>query len=198
MIELRLCSIEGARWLERLIGQTEVRAPTGLGLMFDRAIARRVQQHQTVDAFLNTEDCIVLALSGVPFQSPELIVSAAHALGMAAVLGGIESNIADTIDAFVRGRDPYSAVPSPLADAGVYSCLTHKESLEFGRWIGKINRSVYAEQVSDTVNPESVDAYLAVAQDLEGIFNSVRIHGCDVCCWRLLAEVQPESGRDRQ
>ena len=189
MIELRLCNIEGARWLEQLRlrpGEEVVTAPKEFGLQFHRRVLRRLKDFPTV-AQLTTSpvEGLVLAHGGVEFYSADLIGSVAHALAAGAVdKAGVEQKDAYKIENFVDGQDPYSVVPALLASAGVYSCMAKKTALELSEWIHDVDKTAYLEQVDDMFGDEAVDVYTRVARALQVTLSSVSIHDTDICCWR--------------
>lgn len=188
-MEIRLCSIDASVWLQDLGGEVPCAAvsiPDGIGLSITNALKRRLCQCEKLSE-LKAEGAegVVLATSGVVFESPGFVASVAHALACASQFGAAQAlDPADEVEAFVFGRGQYgSDVPPFLRDAGVYSVLRREISDRLGSWVEAVDRDEYLSEVRDLHGREYLDSYSAAALDLGNILASVRVHGTDVCCW---------------
>jgi hypothetical protein len=180
-IELRLCSSELAK-----TAPTEL--PVGKPLQwyikrYGTAYGRSVYTFLSSPS-ARTYEQIVLAPRGVEFASPEQIGWAIHVAGAVASEPG-QPDTADEIDAFAMGDEAYSSVVPPLLrDLGAYSLLTHERCIAYSRWIARVDRVALAAEATDLHGAEWVSSILAVVNNLQGIFESVEIHGGEICCWR--------------
>jgi hypothetical protein len=170
MIELRLCSLELARWLDAKASGSHGPPPSGkaLGLMFGRAMA----DERAVAA-------VPVAGTGVKYESATFLISVAHALGAAAAACGLSSEEADQIERFVSGRVD---VPASLVAAGVRGVMTKESAEKIALWIRSIDKGVFEEEVASMFGAAS-GAYMAATRDLQRFFTSVSTHGADVCVY---------------
>ena len=188
MIELRLCSVEGGKWLDSLpdVSEPVKQPPKNLGLMFDRAVESRLKKARTAAKLRATPvEGFVAAQEGIQFDE-ELLVSALHAIACAAIVdktGGADN--ADVLEAFVRGKHTFSDVPACLRESGVVSCMKAEVARQFGDWIDAVDRNILIEEIRDMHGEDAVETYLAVTEDLRGTLKTATsVHDCDVSSWR--------------
>jgi hypothetical protein len=184
-VEIRHCSIIGARWLEGLPdGASTPKPPQDLGIAFTRALERRLRECPESGTLRRSPaEGLVVALRGVQFQSSGLVSSVVHAVASANVLrGGGEQREAYEIENFVEGRHEYAEVPEILAASGVYSVLQKPKVMAFGGWLRSVDDGTFADEVQDMHGRSAVEVYRAVLRDLASTFESVAIHGSDLCC----------------
>lgn len=182
-MEIRLCSIRGARWLDELSNDGEVPdPPKGLGLAFEKSITRRISEISNVGTLKRSSvEGFVLALAGVSFESIRLISSTVHAGACANIASGeAEQNVSFEICQFVEGVSPYSNIPNCLRQGGVYSCLEHDDALRFAKWLHLINATDFSIEVMDMYGAEALSVYQAVFRSLTRTLGSVSTHGSDL------------------
>lgn len=179
-IEIRLCSLAAARWLERLASDPAASRPTGIGRMFDRALTRLKAQDGSGPIPVVGA---ALAKGGVSFESADFVTSAIHAMGLTAAIGKRSSDEAYELEHFVRGESPFCEnLPSTLVSAHAISCAPRAAAARLGAWARGLDRAIYSAEVADMYGTEAVDSYLAAAEDLIGVLTSVDTHDADICC----------------
>jgi hypothetical protein len=183
MIEIRLCSLTAAEWLTA----ASLDLPNGLGLTFKRALERRLKELESVEAVKQSAiEGLVIAKEGVTFSTSDLIVSVAHALAYVSPYEPEAPDVADAIESFVVAHGATAAaVPRALKEIGVTAVLEGPVALDYADWIESVDRSEFESAVSEMHGSTAVAAYMAVADSLQQIFSSVRVHGCDLCCLSL-------------
>ncbi len=184
-MEIRLCSICGAKWLDELHNDGEIlNPPKGLGLTFEKSITRRMSEIANIGILKRSSvEGLVLAFGGVSFESSGLISSVVHAGACANIASGEgDQNVAFEISHFVEGVSPYSNIPLCLGQIGVYSCLEHEDAIRFTKWLRLINASHFSDEVIDMYGVEALPVYQAVLKSLTRTFGSVSTHGSDLCC----------------
>lgn len=177
MIEMRLCSLALAKWLNARRAGDDVAPPslTELGPSIHAYFKKRDPS--------DLAGIHAVAPTGVPFSSSDFAISVVHALGLAAALQGMQSNQADTIERFITGTGEFADVPRSLADDGVFAVMPKNICLEMDSWIRSIDHQTYEEEVTSMFGADAVADYTAAATNLQGVFESVRIHGCDIAGW---------------
>ncbi len=149
-----------------------------------RALTRRLQVEASPgSAALSSAEGMILALAGVRYESPNLIVSLAHALALPAVLARSSGAEAYAISGFVRGEAPFDDVPALLRRAGVFSVLRKTEALSLAAWCQSNLGPVFDEEVASMQGPDAVADYRAEAHSLIRILQSTQTHDSDLCCW---------------
>lgn len=189
MIEIRLCSIKGAKWLDSVSQATGaiLKPPSGLGLMFGRAIAYRLRQVKTgAELRASGVEGLVLALDGIKFNVG-LLVSALRAVACASLVSGVgDDQNADLLEGLFTGRKSLVKVPACLTTVGVIGGMLGGEGQRFGDWMASVDQTVLTDEIRNMHGEEAVNAYLAAIDDLRRICAvATRIHGCDVCCLKL-------------
>lgn len=179
MIELRLCSISVANWLNTNDVGKDLILPKGLGRTFSTAIRTwsRSNRKPTIEG-------LALAKSGYQFESAEFPISVVHALACASEFGeSSKIDFADEIDLFLRGQGLYSKmVPKVFMEFGVISVLERTKSRLFAKWIQSVSDAEFIFEVSSMHGEAAVPEYQLAAKNLRIIFESVESHECDLAC----------------
>ncbi len=202
-IEIRLCSIECARWLDSLANlpaNASIPSPkVQLGLMFGRLIEGKRRECGTTGALLRLPaDGLVMVSPSDVFESIGFAVSIVHAAALAAVIASDnEQKEAYELAAFFEGKEPYNEVPPRLGTGGAYSCLTQADGERFAPWLKAIPRTTYDEEVADMFGSDLGPVYRSGLESLTRIMQSMTVHGADLCCVRCPGQGQigpPECG----
>jgi hypothetical protein len=187
MIEIRLCSIPGARWFDTLVSEPAdhlLIVPEGLGASFGKLVEERITQDRTVGYFRSAARGLFLAEMGSAFESAVLVASVAHALAAAAARrDNRKQDPAVAIESFVDGHGTYGDVPQVLRPLGVYSCLTQRDARHLGQWMDGVDPTEFDREVQDMYGDDTIAPYRSVARALQRIFKSADIHDADLCCW---------------
>jgi hypothetical protein len=193
-MEVRLCGVEEAQWLEGAARQSlppsprpRERSKVGIG----RSLTRRIESEGSVSAAaLSPVEGMLLANAGVRFESPHFLASVAHALALPAVLRGSSDREAKTIVGFVEGQTPFSRVPALLKQAGVFSVLRQTEALRLADWCRFNLGSSFEHEVASMYGAGAVADYVAEANLLIDMLQSTATHDSDLCCWSGSEESQ--------
>jgi hypothetical protein len=179
MLEIRLCSLVLAEWLQGVHEGPWTPAPQRpLAAMFgNKAKVWAAEPRPDI-----SECRGLVAYAGPRFESSELVVSVVHTLGIAAAAKGQPSQAAYRIQAFVEGTDPYVTFPACLATVGVKSALRQAEAIEFRDWIRSVDEAILKEEVESMFGRQAVPVYALVKKSLDTIFDSVTTHHADLCC----------------
>lgn len=189
MIELRLCSIDGAGWLDLLpTSEVTVDIPKlHLGPMFERALKLNIETAKTASQLKSRPASgLVLAIEGPRFQQ-DIAVSAVHTAACAAIIADVgDAENADTLAGFLDGKESPAPVPRVLQGAGVISCMRGADAQKLAAWLDVIDRQSLQAEISDMHGEEAVEAYVSVLNSLARTLDAgTSIHGCDICCLPL-------------
>jgi hypothetical protein len=169
MIDLRLCSIPLASWLDAAAAGTPVPRP-------DESVLGRL--------FVQAAEPLLPA--GEKFADAELVSLAVQVYGCAAEAAGGDAAPADLIDRFVRGESPVP-VPRSLADAGVIAVMPGAMAFRASEWMRSIDPKALAQQVDALLGEDAREGFQATAADIHRMLAVVAAHGCDLCCVELPA-----------
>ena len=187
-MELRLCGIEEALWLDRASRQSLPSSPrprehsrVGIG----KSLTRRLEATTSLAETAKSPAAgMILALQGVWFESEHFIISVAHALALPAVIRHESSDEAYTIAKFVKGENGYGEVPDLLRQAGVYSVLAGPKAVQLAAWCRSNIGTELDEEVASMYGSSAIPAYRSAADALIRVFESTRTHDSDLCCWQ--------------
>lgn len=186
MIELRLCSINAAIWLDS-IRSSPIPAPPmprNLGLMFERAIARVTSTHDNSTGLAGASPVgLVVAQDGPRFD--ELALASSIHLLVCATIGSqlAEDDIATTLINFIEATPESGTVPKCLNELGARNYMRRSDVGRCACWINGVDRQVFAEEVASAIAPKAVADYVSLINSLARVFDFAdRVHQCDVCC----------------
>lgn len=182
--EIRMCSIRAAKWIDSLeidLDINEVMLPTSFGLAFNNSMKRNFHAVKSTKELKSLPvEGVVLAKAGVRFPSKEFLLSLVHAIGCSALVQDVDDTNTCVLSQFIKGEKSFDIIPPPLKKA--YSLINNIEAQKLADWLKLIDSNVLREEVVEMHGENADSSFLSAFQNLANLFDSVRNHGCDLCC----------------
>ena len=185
-MELRLCSITGGEWFDRLGDAPSAKLalpPRGFGVYFDRLLGTRViRAYSCADLMQEPTVGTFVASTGVGFD-PNLVHDALTASACTALTTGQgSSHHASTLETFLRSESPFDTVPQCFTEAGVTSCLRREPAVEIGHWLAELDRDALPLKIADMHSPREVAAQMRAIEYLTKLLTETVIDSeADLC-----------------